>query len=217
MDLNLHAMFAVPFAVAHYPDPLGLNGELRSLILRLEAEGAMGRNDMPVMHIPDGLYESDFRFFARDEGCVEELREFCWGALGELVTQLNNRSEEQRGKLRIHSQTWFHVTRDGGWFGYHNHPMASWSGVYCVDAGVPLEGVRENGVLTFPNPMPAANTYLDAGNSEIRWPYGHGNYAVRLVPGQLILFPSWLGHFVSPFRGAGERITVAFNCWFEQG
>ena len=38
--------------------------------------------------------------------------------------------------------------------------------------------------------------------------------SVRLEPGQLVLFPSWLLHDVKPFQGEGERITVAFNCWF---
>ena len=32
--------------------------------------------------------------------------------------------------------------------------------------------------------------------------------------GQLVLFPSWVLHDVKPFEGEGERITVAFNCWF---
>ena len=42
----------------------------------------------------------------------------------------------------------------------------------------------------------------------------------RLRAGQLVLFPSWFNHEVLPYRGQGERITVAFNCWFrlpEQG
>ena len=30
-------------------------------------------------------------------------------------------------------------------------------------------------------------------------------------PGQVLLFPSWLHHYVNPFRGKGERISIAFN------
>ena len=29
-----------------------------------------------------------------------------------------------------------------------------------------------------------------------------------------MLFPSWILHDVKPYEGEGERITVAFNCWF---
>jgi Putative 2OG-Fe(II) oxygenase len=28
------------------------------------------------------------------------------------------------------------------------------------------------------------------------------------------MFPSWVLHDVKPFEGEGERITIAFNCWF---
>ena len=33
-------------------------------------------------------------------------------------------------------------------------------------------------------------------------------------PGELVMFPSWVLHDVKPFEGEGERITIAFNCWF---
>ena len=39
------------------------------------------------------------------------------------------------GRMLISSDSWFHVTRRGGFFALHNHPNASWSGVYCVDPG----------------------------------------------------------------------------------
>lgn len=216
MAVDLHAMFAVPFATSTHPTAAALNTELRRLILELEQAAEAHRNPAPVMDIPAGLFESDFTFFARREPAVQQLRDFCWSALGELIQTLSGRSPAHMARLRILSHTWFHVTRDGGWFGLHNHPMASWSGVYCVDDGQPDPSIRENGVLTFPHPLPASNVFLDAGNVAMAHPYGHGNYAHRLQPGQLVLFPSWLGHFVSPYRGAGTRITVAFNCWFNQ-
>jgi len=33
--------------------------------------------------------------------------------------------------------------------------------------------------------------------------------------GKLLLFPSWLQHMVYPFKGEGERRTIAsnLNCW----
>jgi hypothetical protein len=27
----------------------------------------------------------------------------------------------------------------------------------------------------------------------------------------MLIFPSWLYHHVTPFRGAGERISISFN------
>jgi predicted 2-oxoglutarate/Fe(II)-dependent dioxygenase YbiX len=45
-------------------------------------------------------------------------------------------------------------------------------------------------------------------------PYGNMLAQLSLVPGQLVMFPSWVLHDVKPFEGEGERITIAFNCWF---
>ena len=48
----------------------------------------------------------------------------------------------------------------------------------------------------------------------MRGPFGNGIRHVKFEPGQLVLFPSWILHDVKPYEGEGERITVAFNCWF---
>lgn len=54
----------------------------------------------------------------------------------------------------------------------------------------------------------------EALNDRLRGAYSHAIQHFRLEAGQLILFPSWVLHDVKPFEGEGERITVAFNCWF---
>lgn len=217
MSLNVFSAFAVPMAEAHHPDPAALNAALMHLVLALEAQGAGYRNPDPVVHQPEGLFESDFDFFSRDEACVKELRAFVWSSLGEFLRNINPNLAGGMQGLRIASQTWFHVTRDGGYFGYHNHPMASWSGVYCASAGEPDPAYSNNGCLVFPHPQMAVNTFIDPANSTLRWPYSHGNFVLTLKPGQLVFFPSWLGHYVTPFHGAGQRVTVAFNAWFSRG
>jgi len=216
MSLNVFPAFAVPMAERFHPEPTALNAELMQVILALEAQGAGYRNPDPVVHQPDGLFESEFDFFAREEACVQELRGWVWGSLGEFLRNINPDMAEGTRGLRIASQTWFHLTRDGGYFGNHNHPMASWSGVYCVSDGQPDPDYSNNGSLVFPHPQMAVNTFLDAANAHLRWPYSHGNFVITLKPGQLVFFPSWLGHYVTPFRGGGERVTVAFNAWFNR-
>lgn len=216
MSLNVFPAFAVPMAEAFHPDPAALNADLAALIRRLEAEGAAHRNPDPVVHQPDGLYESDFNFFARQDPSVVALRAWVWSQLGEFLRNINPGMANGFAGLRIASQTWFHLTRSGGYFGYHNHGMASWSGVYCVDDGQPDPTYSNNGALVFPHPQLAANTFLDPANAVMRWPFTHGNFVVNTTPGKLMLFPSWLGHYVTPFRGQGERITVAFNAWFSR-
>jgi predicted 2-oxoglutarate/Fe(II)-dependent dioxygenase YbiX len=55
---------------------------------------------------------------------------------------------------------------------------------------------------------------MDAGVAKISLPYSSQIASVRLGAGELVIFPSWVLHDVKPFEGDGERITIAFNCWF---
>jgi uncharacterized protein (TIGR02466 family) len=146
---------------------------------------------------------------------VQQLNEYCWAVLSQTIAQLNGYNAQEVARIEIFSHTWFHITRRGGYFGAHNHPMASWSGVYCVASGQDDPDRPESGLLQFSNPHQLAGMFLDPANARIRQPYGFHNQGFKLAAGQLVLFPSWLFHEVLPFHGEGERITVAFNCWFK--
>lgn len=214
MPLETSSMFAVPMAQDTHPDAVRLNAEIRSLLLMREAEGARYANPNPSLKQHPGVFESDFNLFAWPESCIQQLRQFCWTALGRLVQDLNQYSAEEMQRLQIFSHTWFHVTRHGGFTILHTHPMASWSGVYCVDPGESPEDRPESGILRFHNPHHYSSYFTDAGNMRLRAPYHHGTWSIRFKAGQLVLFPSWVQHEVMPFYGRDERITIAFNCWF---
>ena len=70
-------------------------------------------------------------------------------------------------------------------------------------------------MLTFVNPLLASNMYLDAANTSLRGAFAPGVRQIDLEAGQLVLFPSSVLHDVKPYEGDGERVTVAFNCWFQ--
>jgi uncharacterized protein (TIGR02466 family) len=208
-------VFAVPFAQETLPDCGPLNAELRALFLAREREGASYANPNPSLKQHPGVFESDFNLFSWPEPCVQRLREFCWRALGLTIKELNGYGPQEMQALQIRSHTWFHITRHGGFTILHTHPMASWSGVYCVDPGETPADRPESGILRFHNPHHYSNYFTDAGNQRQRAPYHHGTWSHRFEAGQLVLFPSWLLHEVMPFYGRDERITVAFNCWFD--
>lgn len=42
-------------------------------------------------------------------------------------------------------------------------------------------------------------------------PFNRFTYANKFEKGKLIMFPSWLTHWVNPFQSDGERVTIAFN------
>ncbi len=164
------------------------------------------------MTLQPHLYETRFDLFRWTEPCVRELREFCWTQLYQFIAELNQLNQDTLAQVRGHADAWFHITRRGGYFGLHNHPMASWSGVYCVDAD---RSEKAGGLLSFPDPNGAAAMFKDVANQGLRMPYASTTREYRLEPGQLVLFPSWLMHQVTPYQGERERITVAFNAWFQ--
>jgi uncharacterized protein (TIGR02466 family) len=214
MALQIAPVFAVPLAQAFLPEPQALNAELKQLLLGREAEGGKYANATPSLKQQAGVFESDFELFSSPERCIQQLKAFCWTSLGEALRDINGYSAAEMQRIEIFSHTWFHVTRDGGFTVLHTHPMASWSGVYCVSPGASVADRPESGVLRFHNPHYYSNYFMDAGNARQQAPYHHGTWSIVLQPGQLVLFPSWLQHEVLPFYGHDERITIAFNCWF---
>ena len=210
--LELMNLFAVPFAFARHPGQARLNPALKSYILEREKTGAA--NPRPLTQRNAAVYESDFNLFRDADPSVQELKVFCWEQLLGVVGRLNGYDLPTLKRLQIYNDCWFHVTRRGGFFGLHNHPNASWSGVYCVDPGACDPGGKESGLLSFVNPMLTCAMHVDAGVARMQLPYAYQLASVRLEPGQLVIFPSWVLHDVKPYEGPGERITIAFNCWF---
>jgi uncharacterized protein (TIGR02466 family) len=92
---------------------------------------------------------------------------------------------------------WANVSRDGHYNKPHVHAGVVWSGVFYVDLGDRAAEPWDNGNIEFLDPR--------AGNL-------HGaKCSLGPEAGSALLFPSWLCHYVNPFRGSGARISIAFN------
>jgi uncharacterized protein (TIGR02466 family) len=212
MQPELINLFSVPFGRSRFPEPERLNSALKRCIYAQEKDGPP--NPRPLTQRNAAVFESDFNLFRLNDPAVQELKSFCWNQLLSLIAMLNGYDLPTINRLNIFNDCWFHVTRRGGFFGLHNHPNASWSGVYCVDPGRHDRDKKDSGALTFVNPMILSAMHLDAANANMKLPFSPQIASTSLEAGQLVLFPSWLLHDVKPFEGEGERITIAFNCWF---
>ena len=205
-------MYAVPVAELRLTTCEVLNRELEALFLAREDDEH--RNPTPS-HIPQQeLYESRFNLFHWPEPCVRELREFMLDGVARTVMAATTLGPQELGQFTLHNHTWFHITRYAGSFISHNHPMASWSAVYCVRAGEEVPARPDSGVLRLFDPRQGANAFRDPANANLRPAFALRPLELRLSEGQMIVFPSYLYHEVTPFYGRDLRITVATNCWF---
>lgn len=212
-DLKIISAFAVPIVEARLDPCERLNRELESLFLARETPEY--RNPTPSHIAQAELFESRFNLFRWPESCVQQLRQFMLDTVGRSVLALTTLAPAALGRLTFENHTWFHITRYGGSFVAHNHPMASWSAVYCVRAGEPVPAHPESGLLRFLDPRAGADAYSDPANDALKSPYRVRLVDVRLTEGQMLVFPSYLFHEVTPFYGPDMRITVATNCWFK--
>jgi uncharacterized protein (TIGR02466 family) len=211
-SVKLSPAFAVPFAAAHLQSCERLNRELEALFLAREDEEH--KNPTPS-HVPQAeTFESRFNLFRWPDSCVQELRDFMLNAVARTVIEATKLREEDVAHLNFQNHTWFHITRYAGSFVAHNHPMASWSAVYCVRPGEEVREHPNSGVLRILDPRQGADAYSDPTNAQLRPAFALRSLEVRLVAGELVIFPSYLFHEVAPFYGRDRRITVATNCWF---
>ena len=102
---------------------------------------------------------------------------------------------------------WLNVNKNGGYNVQHNHMNACFSGTYY------LKGVESGaeGNIVFKNPvnidyhMPSTKTVEQFTNIT------SGSYSEQPEKGKLVLFPSWLEHYVEPNLTNENRISLSFD------
>ncbi len=211
---DLKGWFATPIATARNPHAGTLNPELRALFLAREADP--WRHHIRIPTQVGAVFESRFDLFDWPDAPVQALADFVHRTLSGLVAAVNAYGDEEMERFEFFYDSWFHVTRTGGYQSNHFHPNASWSGIYCVDPGDAVEGRPESGQVKFYDPRgPAAHMHFDPGNRQLDPRFSTTPVYLSHEPGQLVVFPSWLTHEVLPYLGRRERVVVAFNAWLE--
>ena len=98
-------------------------------------------------------------------------------------------------------QLWVNVNKKGDWNVIHQHGQYDLSGIYYVK--VP----KNSGRIVFRDPRPAAISNLfmvkNFDNGELK--------NVNLMEGLLMIWPSYLDHFVEPSQTDEERISISFD------
>lgn len=214
MQPGFHSLWPTPIGVHRWPEAEAVNPLLVRVFsaLRLQQQGAQPQP-----------------FFASSDDLLQRIRLPEWqrfvqwlvGALRDTVTQANRGAwPAEHGAQGLPLQLaidglWCQFSNHGAFHDVHTHGNCSWSAVYCVQVDPQAQRVQHptygaaNGVTRFYGPPFAqlGGAHVDLGNAYLQPPH----VDVAPVPGQLVLFPSWLAHQALPYAGAQDRVIVSLN------
>ena len=190
--------FATPILRLSLPGAEFLNKGLRRQILELAGKSA-GRTISNA-----GGYQTDGNLFALPAPELKILSQAIEVAYRSLCRSLAPEQPELE-KHTFNLTGWANINRSGDFNRIHSHGGVHWSGVYYVDDGGSGSNGPDDGQLELLDPR-----HLSAVTPTPGFPLSN-RVMVQPEPGLLVLFPGWLEHWVTPYKGKAERISIAFN------
>jgi uncharacterized protein (TIGR02466 family) len=196
MKLEVTQAYPTLIGRLQIPDAEAMNRNLQALILAEEAKySSLGRSNIGGWHSrPDFLGQRDPAVSGLTTWLNWGLRRMIEASAGLTTFQ---------GPLSVYA--WVTLCRAGAYHAPHSHPDSAWSGVYYVDPGTGSLDKPLSGVLEFLDPRAGVDAVTAPGD-----PYGEP-FRVRPQAGLLVIFPSWLYHWVHPYTGRTPRIAISFN------
>jgi len=204
-SLSVAGLFQTPLAAVTLADHETLDAALAERILaRRGQEPGVAASNI------GGWHSAEFQSWSGPPGAqlLEAARQ-----LVDRLTLTDTPGGLARTAINWRVTAWANVSSAGDGNRAHGHPGAFWSGVYWVDDGGADQDETLGGLFEMSDPrglLPVMYApslrYAVAGCED-------AGAARTLTPkaGMMILFPSWLSHAVTPYRGTRPRISVAFN------
>jgi uncharacterized protein (TIGR02466 family) len=103
------------------------------------------------------------------------------------------------------TKAWVNVNNNIFIDGAHSHPGFFFSGVYYVKSD------QLSGSINFLNPNRELLSTIPPPAIAITNSFNSAIISHAPIPGKLLIFPSWLIHYVEHNFGDSERISIAFN------
>jgi hypothetical protein len=203
MDFDIAGLFPTPVVTMELPDAAALNAELRAVI------AARRKNHAGTQHSNLGGWQSSWDMDRWGGAPAIKLLAIGRNLAGRNTTDRTGKPAGVAWKANM----WANVNRSGHANEFHSHPGSFWSGVYYVDDGGVAADPSLGGELEFMDPRgPGPAMYAP----QLAFAMAHGlsvgaNETVPPKAGRLVMFPAWVLHQVRPYRGAAERISIAFN------
>ena len=194
-------LFSTPVVVIDLPDMADINGEITAQLLAEE-------QTVPSWHRANvGGWHSVPDLSRRPQPCFRILMRAVVDAVGANVSALAAAAGIERlSPYRYAVTAWAMVMRNGHYVTTHDHGDAHWSVAYYVDAGDELP--PPSGRLAFVDPRRSGRTIPELA----LFP---STFEVAPHTSALVIFPSWVQHYVHAYRGERPRICVSCNLTME--
>ncbi|WP_439524698.1 TIGR02466 family protein [Marivita sp.] len=195
--MNMTMAFASPIVKVELPNPDALNQKLtaESHALRQESEGTVRSNRQG--------WHSDTDLMTRPEPGFTQLREFISKVVNTATRSLSPDFDFSAHQLAV--MGWVNINPQHAYNVPHEHGGFLWSGCYYVNQ--PKIDSGPSGSIEFLSPLMVSAEFEILGAKCF-----DRRITVRPKAGDLLLFPSYLMHWVYPNDADAERITIAFNC-----
>jgi uncharacterized protein (TIGR02466 family) len=176
--------------------------EVRDYLMALRKSAPGGK----VSNI--GGWHSEGNLFAPEHGRIDFLREAVTRAVFGYIGEAFGYS----GQLQLAITGWAVINCAGDFNAPHTHAANLLSGALYI--AVPEE--MRGGHIVFYDPRCGLNAFkTDAmRRMNLKPPWHQTMISVAPAPGEVLVFPSWLLHYVEPFQSdapEAARIVVSFN------
>ncbi len=194
-------LFSTPLLRYSVPDHEDLNAAL------LEEGRRMRQSDEGVSKSNRGGWHSKGNLFDEPADCIVRLRALATEAVHEATRKINAKVDPETLRLKLFG--WMNANPPGGFNAPHTHPGAHWSGVYYVSQPEIEEGT--SGMIEFLDPRSDLPNWrlLQAPSFRLK-------RKLRPAAGEIVMFPSYLLHWVYPNETDEERVSIAFNATFRK-
>ena len=196
------APFASMIDIFNVPDHENINAGL------MEAIGAWRAVDPGETTSNQIGWHSSRTLFARREPAFRILQTYIRNSATFVIRRFWPEFDPKRHRTTIAG--WVNVNGPGAFNVPHAHGRNHISGCYYVS--IPEGDEGRSGILEFLTPMGALTATGAFGERMLK-----NKARINPRPGQLVLFPAYLNHWVYPNLENEERVSIAFNVRVMEG
>ena len=194
-------IYPTPLLQREFENTALLNESLKEYLLQLEKEQPE-RNTGNSLKSNVAGWRSKDNLLNSNHPSIKQLMEMMFDT---LKLMLSEAPKSVPNDSTIEMVAWANINREGAFNTPHIHPGFHFAGIYYVSIGNPDNNFPRNGQLEILEPRGSALAMPVPG-----FKFGATTH-IKAVPGLLVMFPAWLMHTVTPYKGDGERISIPFN------